>query len=57
MTINIKHAIIPIKRSTYPTAIHGDLFTELFNKGAAGPFRSGFSTDTDVANCWVNSYP
>ena len=57
MTINIMHAIIPIKRSTYPTAIHGDLFTELFNKGAAGPFRSGFSTDTDVANCWVNSCP
>ena len=40
------------------SAIHGDLFTELFNKetkGTAGPFRSGFSTDIDAVNCWVNT--
>ena len=37
---------------------HGDLFLELFNKEtkiAAGPFRSGFSTDTDAVNCWVST--
>ena len=36
---------------------HGDLFMELFNKEtkiAAGPFHSGFSTDNDAVNCWVN---
>ena len=31
---------------------------ELFNretKGTAGPFRSGFSTDSEKANSWVNT--
>ena len=40
------------------SAIHGDLFTELFNKetkSTADPFRSGFSTDVDAVNCWVNT--
>ena len=40
------------------SAIHGDLFTELFNKetkSTAGPFRSGFSTEIDAVNCWVNT--
>ena len=32
--------------------------TELFNKetkGTAGPFRSGFSTDSEKVNNWVNT--
>ena len=40
------------------SAVHGDLFTELFNKeskSTAAPFRSGFSTDIDAVNCWVNT--
>ena len=40
------------------SAIHGDLFTELFNKetkGTAGPFCSGFSTSTDTVKCRVNA--
>ena len=40
------------------SVIHGDLFTELFNKetkGTAGPFRSGFSTDIEAVNSWVNT--
>ena len=40
------------------SAIHGDLMTELFNretKGTSGPFRSGFSTDIDAVNTWVNT--
>ena len=37
---------------------HGDLETEHFNretKGAAGPFRSGYSTDIDAVNRWVKT--
>ena len=40
------------------SAIHGDLFTELFNKetkSTAGPFGFGFSTDIAAVNCWVNT--
>ena len=40
------------------SAVHGDLFTELFNKetkSTAVPFRSGFSTNIDAVNCWVNT--
>ena len=40
------------------SAIHGDLFTELFNKetkGTSGPFRSGFSTNIDAVNSWVST--
>ena len=40
------------------SSIHGDLMTELFNretKGTAGPFRSGFSTDSEKVNTWVNT--
>ena len=40
------------------SAVHGDLFTELFNKeskSTAAPFRSGFSADIDAVNCWVNT--
>ena len=38
--------------------MHGDLITELFNKetkGTAGPFRSGFSTNIEAANSWVQT--
>ena len=40
------------------SAIHGNLFTEFFNKetkSTAGPFRSGFSADSDAVNCWVKT--
>ena len=40
------------------SAIHGDLFIELFkkeNKATAGPFCSGLSTNTDAVNSWVNT--
>ena len=40
------------------SSIHGDLVTELFNKetkGTAGPFRSGFSTNTEAVNTWVRT--
>ena len=38
--------------------LHGVLMTELFNKetkGAAGPFRSGYSTDMQSVNTWVRT--
>ena len=38
--------------------VHGDSFTELFNKeikSTAGSFCSGVSTDTDAVNCCVNT--
>ena len=34
------------------SAIHGDLVTELFNKG---PFRRGFSTTSNSVNVWVRT--
>ena len=37
---------------------HGDLIIEIFNgqtKGTAGPFRAGFSTDTEAVNKWVRT--
>ena len=40
------------------SSIHGDLMTELFNKetkGTAGPFRSGFSTNTEAVNTWIRT--
>ena len=40
------------------SSIHGDLVTELFNKetkGTAGPFRAGFSTNTETVNTWVRT--
>ena len=40
------------------SAVHGDLFTELFNKETkrtAGLFHSVFSTDVNTVNCWVNT--
>ncbi len=40
------------------SSIHGDLVTELFNKetkGTSGPFRSGFSTNIETVNTWVNT--
>ena len=40
------------------SSIHGDLVTELFNretKGTSGPFRSGFSTNIEAVNTWVNT--
>ena len=40
------------------SAIHGDLVTEIFNgqtKRQAGPHASGFSTNIDPVNHWVNT--
>ena len=40
------------------SAIHGDLITEIYNgetKGAAGPFRSGYSTNIETVNTWVKT--
>ena len=38
--------------------VHGDLVTQLFNKGTkgtSGPFRCGFCTNIDSVNTWVNT--
>ena len=40
------------------SSIHGNLVTEYFNrttKGTAGPFRTGFSTNTDAVNNWIKT--
>ena len=40
------------------STIHGDLITELFNKetkGTGGPFRAGFSTNSEAVNKWVHT--
>ena len=40
------------------SSIHGDLVTEYFNrttKGTSGPFRAGYSRDTDAVNRWVKT--
>lgn len=40
------------------SSIHGDLVTELFSKetkGTAGPFRAGFSTNTEAVNTCVRT--
>ena len=38
--------------------VHGDLVTEYFKretKGTAGPFRSGYSTNIDITNKWIQT--
>ena len=38
--------------------VHGDLVTEYFNRetrGTAGPFRSGYSTNIDITNKWIQT--
>ena len=40
------------------SSLHGDLYTELFNKetkSTCGPFRSGFSTSNESVNNWVQT--
>ena len=40
------------------SAMHGDLVIEIFNgqtKRQAGPYASGFSTNIDTVNKWVNT--
>ena len=40
------------------SSIHGDLITEVFNgetKRQAGSHRSGFSTNVDAVNTWINT--
>ncbi len=46
-----------ISGATFCT-LHGNLITELFNKqtkGTAGPFRCGFSTNTEAVSTWVRT--
>ena len=40
------------------SSIHGDLVTEYYNrttKGTSGPFRAGYSRNTDAVNRWVKT--